>query len=303
MNCFVLISTLILVVNPVLANQEGRRQESNQNSKQVKQGFKPTLKEGGQFEKSVFDVVPLNTPVTDGLARFAIKEPSGFEIKEVKIKIHSARELVLKDKNYSVAKLLQNNKQKELHIDVKDYSPGFYRLYVKVKTKKDKDQEHQYRSAYIDFARFVVEPKKSEVPMPDPVQNNATVGGIDSDNDGIRDDVQIWINNTFGEQPEVGLAVKQMASTFQSLLTTIENKDESIGAARKFLDSTTCLDGLVGLKMEMTMRRMVKDQYLNTKDRLYAEIRANGNFRGQSFNVIIDSNKKKSLCSFDLPNK
>ena len=252
-----------------------------------------------KIEKSVFDVIPLNTPVTDGLARFALKEPAGFEISEVKIKVHSARELILKEKNYSFSKLIQNKQQKELHIDVKDYSPGFYRLYVKVKTKKDKDKEHQYSSAYIDFARFVVEPKKSEVPMPDPDQNNATVGGIDSDNDGIRDDVQIWINETYKNQPQTKLAVRQMAGAFQNLLITAGDRDISIIAARGFLNSTTCLEEITGTNEESLIRRSLKKIFLNTKERLLAEIKANGYFSGQSYTIDVDDYKRKSLCLFD----
>ncbi|MCM2350237.1 MAG: hypothetical protein NDI69_09455 [Bacteriovoracaceae bacterium] len=289
--------TLILLITSAQADQE-KKQNQISNNKQ----YKYQIKKEGIFEKSVFEVIPLNTPVTDGLARFAIKEPSGFEIKEVKIKIHSARELVLKDKNYSVSKLIQNNKQKELHIDVKDYSPGFYRLYVKVKTKKDKDQEHQYRSAYIDFARFVVEPKKPEVLMPDPVQNNATVGGIDSDNDGIRDDVQIWINNTYGDQPVVRLAVKQMASAFQSRLLMVHDKPMSVMATRKYLLSMDCVELIVGFHEETPIRRKLKDLYLNTKDRLYADIKASGNFSGQVFSGVVDVEEEKSLCEFSLNN-
>lgn len=290
--------TLFLLITSVQADQEKKKYQISNNKQ-----YKYQTKKEGIFEKSVFEVIPLNTPVTDGLARFAIKEPSGFEIKEVKIKIHSARELVLKNKNYSIAKLIQNNKQKELHIDVKDYSPGFYRLYVKVKTKKDKDQEHQYRSSYIDFARFVVETKKPEVPMPDPVQNNATVGGIDSDNDGIRDDVQIWINNTYGDKPELRLAVKQMASAFQSRLLMVHDKPLSIIATRKFLLSMDCLEVMVGFSGETSIRRKLKDLYLNTKDRLYADIKASGNYSGQVSSIPVDPEEKKSLCSFDPPIK
>ncbi|WP_408096153.1 hypothetical protein ACJVC5_14030 [Peredibacter sp. HCB2-198] len=36
--------------------------------------------------------------------------------------------------------------------------------------------------------------KKSGVQMPDPVKNDATIAGVDSDNDGIRDDIQVWID-------------------------------------------------------------------------------------------------------------
>ncbi len=298
MKNLILICTFILATGSVYGDPKVKAKEANQNSN--KGGYKFEKKKVGNFDKSEFDVIPLNTPVTDGVARFALKEPAGFEIKEVKVKVHSARELVLKDKNYSLSKLIQNKEQKELHIDVKDYSPGFYRLYVKVKTKKDKDKEHQYSSAYIDFARFVVEPKKSEVPMPDPVQNNATVGGIDSDNDGIRDDVQIWINETYKNQPQTKLSVKQMAGAFQDRLLKISDRDLSILATRKFLDSMTCVEMVVGFDEETPIREKLKDLYLNTKDRLYADIKASGNFSGQSYTSVRDIQGKKSLCEFNL---
>lgn len=197
--------------------------------------------------KSEFEVTPLNSPVQDEVARFLLKAPANFEIQQVMIKIHNAMDLVFKDKDYSITKLVNGSQGKELHLSMKDQNPGFYRLYIKVKTKKDKDKYHEYKSAYVDHVRFILDKKPEGVQMPDPIKNNATVGGIDSDNDGIRDDVQIWIDTEYKNQPLIKLALQQMARAQQINLLSVHDKALSRIAGRKSLDSVVCLSAIAGI--------------------------------------------------------
>ncbi len=252
----------------------------------------------GKYIKSTFEVIPLNSPVKDGLARFLIKSPPDFKIQQLKFKIHNANELILKEKEYVVSKLIDGPQGKELHVSMKAQPPGFYRLHVKVKTKKDKDEEFQYKSAYLDHARFVLEAAKPGVPMPDPIQNKATVAGIDSDNDGIRDDVQIWIDSTYADQPSVRLATRQMAASFQLRILSIHDQVLSNLATRNYLYSMFCLETLVGFDGETPIRNKLEDLFLNTKDRLHADIKASGNFNGQRFTSPAGLEGKKATCSF-----
>ena len=253
----------------------------------------------GKYIKSTFEVISINSPVKDGLARFLIKSPPDFKIQQLKFKIHNANELIQKEKEYVISKLINGPHGKELQVNMKDQPPGFYRLHVKVKTKKDKGEEFQYKSAYLDYARFVLEAAKPGVPMPDPVQNKATVAGIDSDNDGIRDDVQIWIDSTYSEKPLVRLATRQMAASFQLRILSVHDKALSILATRNYLNSMSCLEAIVGFDEETPIRRKLKDLYLNTKERLYADIKASGNFNGQSDFSPDGLDEKKEICSFN----
>ena len=253
-----------------------------------------------KFEKSRFEVIPLNSHVKTTNARFLLKTNSDFDIEQVKIKIHNANELVFKDKDYTLTRIFKGPQGKEININVSKLNPGFYRLYLKVKIEKDKKNEYQYRTSYIDFARFSVETKPPGVELPSPEQNNATIKGIDSDGDGIRDDVQVWINKNYVNQPQKKLAVQQMARTFQTLLTSIDNEELSKEALRRFLDSSICLEVITGFDEETIIRANIKKLYLNTKDRLYAEIKANQKLSGQSYIAFQDIEKKKALCSFNV---
>ncbi len=293
-----LLTVLTLHAGP--NNESNKKDGALYNTGTPAKDWKFTKRIEGKYIKSTFEVIPVNSPIKDGLARFLIKSPPDFKIQQLKFKVHNANELILKEKDYVVSKLIDGPQGKELHVNMKDQPPGFYRLHVKVKTKKDKDEEFQYKSAYHDHVRFVLEAAKPGVPIPDPIQNKATVAGIDSDNDGIRDDVQIWIDNTYVDQPSVRLATRQMAANFQLRILSIHDRVLSNLATRNYLYSMFCLKTIVGFNEERQIRHKLEDLYLNTKDRLHADIKASGNFNGQSFTSPNEIEEKKALCSFNL---
>jgi len=52
-------------------------------------------------------------------------------------------------------------------------------------------------------------------------------------------------------------------------------------AGKKYLDNLTCLSSIVGLDKRSQLRRELNAKLLNTKDRLYANLKTNANFSGQ----------------------
>lgn len=56
-----------------------------------------------------------------------------------------------------------------------------------------------------------------EPPMPSPEENDKTLEGMDSNKDGIRDDVEIWINRTFSNADK-RQAMKQLARASQKIM-------------------------------------------------------------------------------------
>lgn len=303
MRLAILLGLCLLTVQTLHAepNKKQKKQDVLKSSDAIDtKDWKFTKRIEGKYIKSTFEVIPLNSPVKDGLARFLIKSPPDFKIQQLKFKIHNANELIQKEKDYAITKLIHGPQGKELQVNIKDHYPGFYRLYVKLITKEDKDKELQYKSSYLDHARFVLEAAKPGVPIPDPIQNKVTVAGIDLDNDGIRDDVQIWIDNTYSEKPLVRLATRQMAASFQLRIQAVQDKALSILATRDYLNSMSCLEAIVGFDEETPIRRKLKDLYLNTKERLYADIKASGNFNGQTDSSPAHLDGEKALCSFNL---
>ncbi len=125
-----------------------------------------------------------------------------------------------------------------------------------------------------------------------PSQNqNATVLGIDSDNDGIRDDVQSWIETSYASQPNVKLAAKKFAQSYQSAFANKDNKPNSIIATKALLKATNCLIETLkaqGVTIEASIKEKDKLKLLhtNTKDRIDAQKKINENFDGSSFEVL-----------------
>lgn len=245
--------------------------------------------------RQVFELVPLNSPVKSATANFLLKVPTGFEIDRVSYRIKNAHRLFDKDKNFDPIKLFDGSQGKELHVPVSKLPPGFYQLFVKVIDKKTR--EHDCRGKLKDHAMFVIDSSLG-VPAPNEKENNKTIGGIDSNNDLIRDDVERWINEEFNSRPKVLMAVKQLARSRQVDLLSVGNKDQSILASRKLLDSLGCLGSIVELNEKAKISSKIKSSYLNTQERLFADIKANANFSGQGYELS-DGDQKKLLCDFD----
>ena len=241
----------------------------------------------------IFDVIPLNSPVKESVARFLIKTPDRFDIDEVSYQVKNSGRIFERPRAYQKINLVEGLEGKELRINVSKLPPGFYQLLVTVKDRSRK--EHHFKTKFKDHAMFVID-NSLEVPMPDSKKNDATVAGVDSDNDGIRDDIQRWINEEFNSQPKVKLAMRQIAIGRQLDLLSVDDKAKSILSGKKYLDDLTCLRVIAGFDERGRLSRELNSKLLNTKDRLYADVKANANFSGQAWSYPIDA---KALCSFN----
>lgn len=65
-----------------------------------------------------------------------------------------------------------------------------------------------------------------EPPMPDLSENNSTLSGIDSNKNGLRDDVEIWINRTYSD-PNIRMAMKQDHRIFQKIMLIKKGDSEA----------------------------------------------------------------------------
>lgn len=145
---------------------------------------------------------------------------------------------------------------------------------------------------------FVVD-RSLQVPAPDPKLNDKTIAGVDSDGDGIRDDIQRWINESFSAQLKVKMAMRALAIGRQLALLNVGNKEQSVLAANKVLNDTTCLLTINGVNEGVKLMRGLESKLLNTKDRLYADLKSNANFSGESWRLPNTPEGKKALCSFN----
>lgn len=272
--------------------------DSNKEKKDTKKDEKKEL-ERHPHPVSVFDVIPLNSPVKVSTAKFLLQVPNGFDIDEVRFRVRNASRLFEKDQPHQKINLIDGPQGKEFHISVSKLPPGFYQLFIKVRDRKNK--EHEFKTKLKDHAMFVVD-SSLQVPMPNSKLNDKTIAGVDSDGDGIRDDIQRWINEEFSAQPKTKMAVKQFAMGMQLDLTSATSKEQSLIAGRKMLSDLDCLIYTSGIDQAIKIERDLKSIFLNTKERHYAEIKSNANFSGQNSSLPVAEEDQKATCSFNTDN-
>lgn len=245
----------------------------------------------------IFDVIPLNSPVKESEARFLVKTPEKFEIDEVSYQIKNSGKIFEKPRGYQKIDLVSGPEGKEIRVNVSKLPPGFYQLLVKIKDKGKK--EHNFKTKFKDHAMFVID-QSLEVPMPDPKKNNATIAGIDSDNDGIRDDVQRWINEKMSNKPEkLKFAFKQYAIAVQLSITKSSEVDSSIPLILKTLKSQDCIysiaeeNNISDDEAERIRQEAMFIQF-NTELRIKEKIKNSNQFHGKE----VKTYEKEEACNF-----
>ncbi|MCG7866446.1 MAG: fibronectin type III domain-containing protein [Candidatus Thiodiazotropha taylori] len=143
-------------------------------------------------------------------------------------------------------------------------------------------------------------PSFSSIPLPpDPGKAGIdTLLGIDSDGDGVRDDIQRWIAFTYPNSEITRAALTQKAILLQDALMYSDDQMLSIEVARENGRAAECLyytnpDNAYLLATEL------RSVFLNTEERSVAYIRYNSQLSGQSFRGrrIFDW---KASCAFDV---
>ena len=99
-----------------------------------------------------------------------------------------------------------------------------------------------------------------------------TLEGIDSDNDGVRDDVQRWIG--LNQPSEVRPAFGQYASSLEKILQSSAVPSQLRNAWGKLISATRCLAYVGGLDQLRINIATVKAQMLNTRERSRAYLLA-----------------------------
>lgn len=143
----------------------------------------------------------------------------------------------------------------------------------------------------------------------------ATLEGIDSDNDGVRDDIQRYIALKFTDSAKFKALMTQHAKTMQSAILVADDKALSIEVAHEGSKDFACgryIKWVVEPENRPYRRRVVSEQdayILNTMERSRAYIKYNSHLGGQIFKGLepsrIDKTPLKKYCDFDpdvLPN-
>lgn len=119
---------------------------------------------------------------------------------------------------------------------------------------------------------------------PDPGEaGKETLEGIDSDANGVRDDIQRYIEMTYPEEPDVRAALRQYAVPLQAALVEAGDKEESIAHAHATDRSTQCLWFFTDIDTAHRSHAQLRALMLNTDERSREYIRYNRQLGGQVF--------------------
>jgi len=139
---------------------------------------------------------------------------------------------------------------------------------------------------------------------PDPgAAGKATLAGIDSDNDGVRDDVQRWIALTYPNSQKIRAALTQRTKTMQLVLLDASSSVQSLKHAKELIRDTDCLEFVspnTYYEEAIELKAILLNNYVRSK----AWLQANAHLSGNVFTSLSDNNLKQG-CNFNpamMPN-
>jgi hypothetical protein len=136
---------------------------------------------------------------------------------------------------------------------------------------------------------------------PDPGEaGKATLEGIDSDGDGVRDDIQRYIALTYPKSEKARAALTQEAKVMQAALVDANDKEKSVQHGRESGRSSECLlyvFGTVDAKRETRFK--MEEIIFNTDERNRAYFTYNDQLGNEVFSSI-PYDERASACDFDV---
>jgi hypothetical protein len=143
------------------------------------------------------------------------------------------------------------------------------------------------------------EPPDGENQLPsDPGEaGKATLEGIDSDGDGLRDDIQRYIALTYPDSQKTRAALKQSALALQKII--LESSDEESALSNTELEAraSECL-WYIHPEDGSRIDNLMMAEFLNTLERSRAYLEYNSKLGGHVFGGK-DIDEYKSSCTFD----
>ncbi|MCT7315149.1 hypothetical protein N5I87_03970 [Ralstonia sp. CHL-2022] len=119
---------------------------------------------------------------------------------------------------------------------------------------------------------------------------DASIAGIDANKNGIRDDVEHYIEKTYPD-PAQRAAMMQYAKAQQNFILTATTPERAQLAAQELWRSFACARSQLG-RPWLDATKDVLAMYLNTRDRLNAQAKAQDNLAGQ----IVESYSGDKPC-------
>ena len=143
-------------------------------------------------------------------------------------------------------------------------------------------------------------------PEPDPKINNATLLGVDSNNNGVRDDVERWIYKTYKDKHPIHIDIAMQAGrAYKLVLETPERAKEIHDEVDKAvycqmyyeLDADEFNEPLL-IKENVLNENFRSKIYFNTKERMDAYDQYDTLLSGDSY-TLLEPAEEKRACHFN----
>jgi len=143
-------------------------------------------------------------------------------------------------------------------------------------------------------------------PEPDPTVNNATLLGIDVNDNGVRDDVERWIYEEYKDKHPIYIDIAMQASRgYKLILETPERAKEIHNEVRKarhckyyYMYSAKYFNEPILIKRDFSTKYLRKKLYYNTQERKDAYTQYDTLLSGGSY-TLPSHNERKSACDFN----
>lgn len=134
---------------------------------------------------------------------------------------------------------------------------------------------------------------------PDPgSEGDQTLLGVDSDSDGVRDDIQRYIQFTYPDDNLIRSALREYAKQYQILLPTAGDREASFRNAKRLTKDGNCVYA-INRPEAWNMLRELRARILNTRERSVAYIQFSDSLGGKT-TYLGDSSKWINDCRFDV---
>lgn len=143
-------------------------------------------------------------------------------------------------------------------------------------------------------------------PDPDPKINNSTLLGIDSNNNGVRDDVERYILQTYGEEKITIEIAFQVSRAYDVVIEHPENAwetykiiDAALDCESYFRNYANIFGDPILIKERISSSKIFKSLQLNTEARIRGYLLHNQMLTGGVF-TLREINTLKAECKFDV---
>ena len=143
-------------------------------------------------------------------------------------------------------------------------------------------------------------------PEPNPAINNSTLLGVDSNDNGVRDDVEIWIYKKYQNEHPIHIDIAMQAGrAWQKVLEDPSKAKEihdfvnaPIDCEFYYSNDAKYFGESVLVDNEINTKYFIKNIMFNTKERLEAFLQYDTLLSGDSY-TLPKSEVRKSLCDFN----